>query len=336
MRNETRKLFNAYKAQVAKLNGVDSTDEKFSVDPSVQQTMESKIQESSAFLSKINMPIVPEQSGQKIGLGVSGPIASRTDTTASDRQTRDASSMDGNGYFCRQTNFDTHLTYAKLDAWAKFPDFQPRVRDAILQRQALDRIMIGFNGVSIAANTDLAANPLLQDVNKGWLQKLRENAAERVLNKGKDAGTVKIGAGGDYANLDAAVFDLVQLLDPWFQDDTQMVALVGRDLLHDKYFPLINTSDKATEKLAADVIISQKRLGGLQAATVPFIPAGRVLVTRFDNLSIYIQEGGRRRQIEDNAKRDRIEFYESSNEDYVIEDYGCSALLENIEIVAGA
>ncbi len=44
-----------------------------------------------------------------------------------------------------------------------------RVRNAIIKRQALDRIMIGFNGVSRAKTSDRSANPLLQDVNKGWL-----------------------------------------------------------------------------------------------------------------------------------------------------------------------
>lgn len=40
-----------------------------------------------------------------------------------------------------------------------------------MKRQALDRIMIGFNGVKRAKTSDRDANPMLQDVNKGWLQK---------------------------------------------------------------------------------------------------------------------------------------------------------------------
>ena len=56
-------------------------------------------------------------------------------------------------------------------------------------------------------------------------------------------------------------------------------------------------------------------------------------ITRLDNLSIYWQEGTRRRTIVDNAKRDRIENYESSNEAYVVEDHGAMAVVENIEIV---
>jgi P2 family phage major capsid protein len=124
------------------------------------------------------------------------------------------------------------------------------------------------------------------------------------------------------------------LLDPWYQQDSGLVAIVGRALLHDKYFPLVNTKQAPTETLAADIVISQKRIGGLQAATVPYFPEHAILITRFDNLSIYWQEGGRRRRVVDEAKRDRIENYESSNDAYVVEDFGLGAFIENIELVA--
>lgn len=51
-----------------------------------------------------------------------------------------------------------------------------------------------------------------------------------------------------------------------------------------------------------------------------------------DNLSIYWQEDTRRRSVIDNPKRDRIENFESVNEAYVVEDYRCAALVENIQI----
>lgn len=335
MRNETRKLYNAMTAQLAQLNGVDDATQKFSVDPSVQQTLETRIQESSDFLKKVNIIGVAEQSGAKLGLGIGAPVGSTTDTTAQDRATKDPTSLDENGYLCTQTNFDTHITYAKLDAWAKFPDFQTRFRDAVIKRQALDRIMIGFNGTSRAATSNATTNPLLQDVNKGWLQKYREFAAARVMDEGANTGVLRVGsaAGRDYFNLDALVMDAVaSLVDPWHRDDTELVAIMGRDLLHDKYFPLVNADNVPTEQLALDTIVSQKRVGGLQAARVPFVPANAILITRFDNLSLYFQEGARRRAIVDNAKRDRIENYESSNDAYVVEDYGCGCLLENITL----
>jgi hypothetical protein len=112
------------------------------------------------------------------------------------------------------------------------------------------------------------------------------------------------------------------------------VALVSRDLLHEKYFTLIDADHKPTDTLAAQVIMSQKRLGGLTAVAVPFFPAKTIMITPLDNLSIYYQIGARRRHIMDNPRRDRIENYESSNDAYVVEDFGAGCLLENIEITA--
>lgn len=337
MRNETRRLFAAYAAEVARLNGVDRVDAKFSVEPSVQQRLETKIQESSQFLSKVNFYPVNDQQGEKIGLGVSGPVASTTDTTKTGRKTRDIATLDGRKYACAQTNFDTHITYQRLDAWAKFQDFQTRIRDAIIQRQALDRITIGFNGIKRADTSDPVANPMLQDVNKGWLQHLREQAPQRVMHEGKAAaGKIVVGgAGGDYSNLDALVFDVVNhLVDPWYAEDPQLVVVCGRQLLADKYFPIINQNNRPTDTLAADLIISQKRIGGLQAVRVPYFPANGLLVTRLDNLSLYYQEGARRRTIKENPEFDRIDNFESSNDAYVIEDLGCAAMAENITVAA--
>ena len=290
------------------------------------------MQESSAFLGQINMIAVDELQGEKLGLSLSGPIASRTNTTNKDRQTRDLTDIAARGYHCQQTNYDSHLNYAKIDAWAKFPDLQVRVARMLAQRQALDRMCIGFNGVSIAQDTDLATNPLLQDVNKGWLQKMREEAPSRVLHEGKTAGKVVIGSAGDYKNLDAAVFDARELLDPWHRNNPNLVCILGAKLLHDKYFPLVNTNQAPTETLAADIIISQKRVGGLQAVQVPFFPENALFITTLDNLSVYWQRGGRRRHIVENPKRNRVEDYQSSNDDYVIEDIGQAAVVENIEI----
>ena len=103
-------------------------------------------------------------------------------------------------------------------------------------------------------------------------------------------------------------------------------------MLADKYFPIVNQQQANTEALAADLIISQKRMGGLQVIRAPFFPTGTLLITRLDNLSIYWQEGTRRRAVIDNPKRDRIENFESVNEAYVIEDYRGVALIENIKV----
>lgn len=332
----TRKAVNAYCSQIATLNGVDRVDEKFTVAPTVTQTLENKIQESADVLKRINIVPVREQMGQKLGLGVGGPAASRTNTKVKDRATRDLSAIDSTQFHCFQTNFDTHLEYSKIDMWAKFKDFQTRLRNALIQRQALDRIMIGFNGTSAAVETDIAANPMLQDVNKGWLQQLRETAPERVMDEGAaGAGAIKVGdaAGSHYKNLDALVFDALNLMDPWFHNDPSLVVMVGRDLLHDKYFPMVNVKQAPTEELAGQIIMAQKAIGNVPAAAAPYFPGGSILITSWDNLSIYWQEETRRRMFRDNPVRDRFENFESVNEAYVVENVGKAVLLENIELV---
>lgn len=54
MRKVTREQYKKYVNQIAAINGIDALDVagKFTVEPSVSQTLEEKIQESSGFLKK--------------------------------------------------------------------------------------------------------------------------------------------------------------------------------------------------------------------------------------------------------------------------------------------
>lgn len=339
MRNETRVQFNGFLQQVAKVNGVGSAAEKFNVNPSVQQRLESAIQESSGLLQRINLISVTEQEGEAILLGVNGPIASRTNTAAGNRRNpADRSQTAKDSYSCKQTNFDSAFPYALIDAWAKFPDFQMRLSTAITQRQALDRLMIGFNGTQAAAVTDIATNPLLQDVNIGWLQKIRTGAPERVLDEVVNAsGKVTIGATGDYKSLNGLVYDAVQMLDPWHRTSPDLVVLVSRNLMHDKLLANVEKGAASNqEENAAAEIVTKARLGGLPIVDAPYFPDGTVLVTTLANLSIYYQEGARRRYVKDEPEYDRIADYQSSNDAYVIEDFGLVALVENIQPAVAA
>ncbi|MDE8034655.1 phage major capsid protein, P2 family [Actinobacillus equuli subsp. haemolyticus] len=327
-----------YFASVATANAVAlSTVEngkKFNVSPTAQQTLETAVLQSSDFLKQINIIPVTEKSGEAVQVGISGPIASRTNTKEKARKTKNPTSLGSNTYDCQKTDFDTNISYDQLDIWAKFPDFAARIGKLKTDRIALDRIMIGFNGIKIAPNTDLDSFPLLQDVNKGWLQHIRERAPARVMKEEKqNSGKIEVGAGKTFKTLDALVFAAKSdLIDEKWREDSKLVAIMGSDLLADKYFPLYN-EQKATEQVASDVVISQKRVGGMQAITVPFMPKGTILITRLDNLSIYYQNGAMRRTFKDSPEYDCYEDFLSSNEDYVIQNYECVALLENIKML---
>ncbi|MCW9699820.1 phage major capsid protein, P2 family [Avibacterium sp. 20-129] len=338
MKKFTQQKFDAYVAGVAADNNVDITlvskGGQYTVEPTIQQKLENAVLENSDFLKRINIVLVDEMKGSALRLGVLSPVASRTDTNTKARETTDIHSLQENDYSCEKTNFDTHLNYATLDSWAKFPDFAARVGKLKAERIALDRIMIGWNGTSIAKTTDRDANPLLQDVNKGWLVQIEEKAPARVMTEvEKSSGKIEVGTGKVYKNLDALVFSLKEdFIPPQYRDDTKLVAIMGSDLLADKYFPLIN-QEKPSEQVAGDTVISQKRVGGLQAVSVPYFPKGTVLITSLDNLSIYVQEGKVRRSIKDKPERDRVEDYLSSNEAYVVENYEAVAMAKNITIV---
>lgn len=195
MRKETKVKFNGYMTRLGEIYGVqphEFTDSKVEIEPSAAQKLESKIQLSAVFLTKINIVPVKDQVGEKIGLGIGSTVAGTTDTTKQDREPTDPTQLAKQGYHCRQTNFDTAIRYEKLDMWAMFQDFQRRIRDAIIQRQALDRIMIGFNGTSRAATSNRTVNKMLQDVNIGWLHKIRLEAPEHVLGSSTDKDTNQI------------------------------------------------------------------------------------------------------------------------------------------------
>jgi hypothetical protein len=108
-------------------------------------------------------------------------------------------------------------------------------------------------------------------------------------------------------------------------------VLVDRNLLHSKFLANVEDAADNTNELAAAQIIAKARLGGLPIVDAPFFIDGGVMITTLSNLSIYYQNEARRRHVKDEPERDRIADYQSSNEAYVIEDFGLGAVVENIE-----
>ncbi len=365
MLNATRALFMAYASHVAMANHVSDATVKFAVDPNAEQMLEAEIRNTSEFLGMINILPVINQQGQVLGVGVSRSIAGRTDTSGGTRRTPTdpGAANEKHTYLCQKTNFDWARPYAILDAWRHNPDFERLMRDDIVRQIALDRQMIGFHGTSAAATTNRVANPLLQDVNIGWLHKIRTEAPAQVMDDGAltvlsngannaalkaiyvkpgvtlfDASEANaVTADADYASLDALVRDAMRGIHESHADDNDLVVIVGRNLMDDKYFTIAQTTGAtATEVEATDrILMSTKMMGGLRAMRVTGFPANSLLITKLSNLSIYYQEGSRRRQLKDEPEYDRVANYESVNEAYVVEEYELAVLVENI-VIGGA
>ncbi|WP_298613250.1 phage major capsid protein, P2 family [uncultured Thiothrix sp.] len=328
MQHKTRMSFNHYLHTVAQANRLSQAmGEAFNYSPELQQSFYELVGEQADFLKQINQVSVSAQLGQKLGLGVSSPIASRTNTDDEERQTRYVGDLQADDYHCVQTNYDTHLKYSLLDSWSHLVDFATVYANQLAKQVARDRLMIGWNGEQAATVTDRVANPLLQDVNVGWIAKTVQQQPHRMMgydsNSQANTDTYKLGEGGKYQSLDSLVFDMISnLLDPWHQEAEGLVVMVGREIWTHHGMTLLNNSNLPTERNALATWFAAKTVAGLPCIRPPYLPSRAVIVTSYDNLSLYHQLGSLRRTILDNPKRDRVEEYLSENEAYVVEDYG--------------
>lgn len=343
MRETTKKVVAAYRAAVEKQNGVDDATEKFSVTPAATQKIIAQMRESNWFLKKINIVTVVNQKGEALGLGVTGMIASRTNTKeGKKRKTKSVFNMDAMPYMCEQTNFDSHIRYAQLDAFAHLKGFNQIIANQTREQIDANKITIGFYGTSCEADTDAAANPNGEDVNKGWFQNIREHNPDAMLTEGTVADEIRIGEGealaedgsgaglGDFINLDLAVMNVKGMLSDVCANDSDLVAIIGTDLLsYDKAKFYAEQGNTPSEKSRIEDKQVIGTYGGLPAISVPGFPATGILVTSFKNLSLYIQEGSIRRSVaKKNDEMDQIDNFESMNMAYVIEHLEKAAAIE--------
>jgi hypothetical protein len=99
---------------------------------------------------------------------------------------------------------------------------------------------------------------------------------------------------------------------------SNLVALIGADLIaQEKAALYAAVGGKPTEKAMLNASLTT--FGGLSWDTPSNFPARGLVITSYDNISIYRQSDSWRRQIVDNPKKDQVEDYNSRNEGYVIE-----------------
>lgn len=327
----------------AKINGVKRYGDalSFSVNPAVQQRLEKAKMESSPFLKEINSFGVTDLEGEKVTVSIRGSIASTNDSTDDRRQPQSVHDESARRYRCEKTNYDTYIPYTYIDTWAGRPEILSLISQLIAEQEASDRLKIGFNGVTRAAKSNRQTNPLLQDVNIGWLQKIRNNAPYRVVKDIEVSSfnqTGKLIKEGRYANLNAVVFDVKNtLLDVWHRQAPGLVAIVGSNLFTRENFKIINTHTQYApnmDMLAGNELLKLNSLAGLPVVQVPFFPDGTILITTFKNLSVYWQKDRQRRDIKNEPEYNRIATYSSNNEGYEVEDYGLACLIEGIKYAA--
>ncbi|WP_419787324.1 phage major capsid protein, P2 family [Pseudodesulfovibrio sp.] len=333
MNFSTQQAFAAFLVQLAKNYGVTDVGKQFTVVPELEQRFQDKIVEKENFLGKINVVPVEELSGKNVLGSANSPASGRTDTSdgTKERKPRNILGLEEWVYQLYKTNSDVFIPYDILDMWAKkIPNLGAHYTAYVQQQIANDRVMIGWHGVDAAADTDITTYSLLQDVNKGWFQYMRDNLPGNILTGGAVAGEIRIGTmdGADYANLDDVAHDLRQGIPSYLRKD--LVVLVGEDLIGARNGILYKKwADTPSEK--AGIAQAMASIGGMPWDTPSFFPDSTMVVTSYKNLSIYHQSGSWRRNLKDKPEQDQVQDFNSRNEGYVVEEPRAFAGLEFLD-----
>lgn len=278
------------------------------------------VQQSIEFLQLINMPLVTDIAGEKVFAGTQQTITGRK------KEGRYRRNIDPTGgkYTCVETDSGVIIPWHLADTWARMGDQFMSLYAQFVQRQiALDQMMIGWNGTSVADNSDPTTKKLLEDVNKGWMQWMRDNLTKNILTGGKTANKINLATDkdADYTSLDHLAYDLRQGLDPVHRQRTDLVLMVGADIIAKEADAAGKMHGRTpTERAAMKQMDLMGSFGGLPATIPPNFPARGCVITTYDNLSIYTQEGSMRRAFKDDDEHKGLVDSYYRNEAYVVED----------------
>ncbi|WP_346351939.1 phage major capsid protein, P2 family [Oceanimonas sp. AH20CE76] len=330
-------MLKQYCSRLAQGYGIDpqSLGQQFSVTGPQETRLRQALLESVDFLNRITIADVDQIKGQVVDMGISSIHSGRK---ASGRFIKEVG-VGGHSYELTETDSGALLPWSTLAVWANAGnegEFLRLVNEFINRTFALDMLRVGFNGNSIAANTDPAKNPLGQDVNKGWQQLVKEwNGGSQIIGSAQDKVYFDPDGGGDYKTLDAMASDLINsTLDPAFRSDPRLTVMVGADLVAAAQGRLYQQADKPSEQVTAQQLATS--IAGRPAITPPFFPGSRMVVTIPANLHLYTQRGTRQRSAAHNQDRKGFESQYWRMEGYAVGEYRAYASFDESGMEIGA
>lgn len=322
---------------VATKYGIKPKDvaESFSLTPTQTQTLNTEVSRGSGFLSLVNVEQRSQKKGQTLRIGRQGPSTKTNNTKGGDSR-RPASPRDphSNEYEMHKTHTDYSMHDDDVSDWSEFPDWAKKYKQAFNETINEDRQIIGFHGTEHVTTSDLTNKPLMQDVNKGWIQLGVERVSANI-NTGDDNGVIKIGTkeGDNFANLDEMVHDTYTAI-PMHKRTAGMVAIIGEGLLAAAEGRLYAAQGETpTEKRAMQVKQVIGTYGGLPAITASYFPENAIMITTLkingnsrSNLTLHNQRGTWKRHIQYVPADEATVDWNARWEGYHIDDLGKFAM----------
>lgn len=324
-----------YSQKMAAAYGVADVSKHFAVTGPMETKLKGALLESVEFLKLINVMDVDQIKGQVVKVGNFALATGRKNGSRFITK----NGVSGDGYELAETDSCSAVEWNTLAVWANAGtanQFMQLMSQNATMRFALDMLRVGFNGTSVAEDTDPEANPNGEDINKGWHKIVTDVAPDQIMTDpiyyNPDAtGELKP---GEYKTLDAIVTELKNtLIHPALRNDPRLVVLVGSDLTSVAQTKMMNKADKPTEKVAAAEM--DKTIGGLKAYTPPFFPGKRIVVTMLSNLHLYTQRGTRMRKSENVEDRKQHEDKYWRMEGYAIEEFEAYAAVDEAAMNIG-
>lgn len=334
---EAYQAFSLFKEQQANLHGVPvgfiNEGKQFSVSPKVQIKWHKNIYASDDLLSKINTGTCKEVVCNDLGLVTPTKIVSGRTNTADRKKPRKPRPIGGtNGieYRTAATHFDTSLPYKKLNEWATEPKFQILVNEFYFEQKRDEIRMIGWNGIEQALETDPDVNELGEDVNIGWLQRVRIHKPEHAFKDKIGELAVTVGKTGTFKNLDDLVTKAVAVIPQRLRKD--LVVFASDNMLLDRTSSLYARADN--KDLAGQIVaLARKEIGNIPTFKADYFPDNTLLITNMMNLAHITQEGSIRQSIKDNDEYSCVDRFSEAEEFYALDNYDRAVLIEGIVFV---
>lgn len=339
MDRDLQKIFATLQRKYAAFYGVENVGKAFALDsgtpaasnaafvPSKEIVLNNDMASFSSFLSMINIMSRSQLKGGSFNIGPQGRNTRSNDTKAGqERRVGEVKPAVLNEYEMVKAHFDFGLHDDDLADMSEFPDWHDRYRAAMLEALSNDRLMIGWHGTHHAATSDLTTNELLEDVNVGWRELLRQRNPSNVFT-GDANGEVHIGKNGHYASLDHWVQDLYQAITA-HKRDAGMTAVIGDALMgmaEGVYYK--DQASSPSEKVRLQEKAVTGAYGGLNGINANYFPQNAIMITSlkrngnsFANLSIYWQKGSWKRSIAYKPELERTNDWNARREAYHVED----------------
>lgn len=331
---EATQLSTQYYETQSDLHGVSveaiESGAHFTLEPDKEVEWVTAVQNSNAFLAKIDVDTCESQVVDNIGAEDMDLASGRTDTENEDRQTTNLAGLSNIRYTAETTQHDTHISFREYNNWARRNRklFQRYISEKRAASKGNDMMKIAWHGERVAKKTDKKANPLGQDVNIGFLHRIKKHFPENYIDGAAES--ITIGKGGTYESLDAALIAMRAMIPEHLRDGLELYAseefFVDRDMKMVEKMTITEAGNQSLQKVFTTVA------GGTHAETPPFFPEGTLLLTSPKNLAIRTQEGSVHIGMVKNHPRSCEEFYHESNEFFAVKNYAKAVVLVNVKV----